>query len=216
MVPSSCDPTSPRRLTDPRAMRAVSHPVRLALLEVLTLHGPLTATQAGALIDESSTTCSFHLRQLAKYGFVEEAGGGVGRSRPWRVVQLGFVIDPDLDDAAGQVASQTLSSVVLDRQVSRHEHSRRVRSGYPPKWRDVGWQQETVWWLTREELDAVQVEIDALIHRFVDRLADPARRPKGSMPIEFVALAHMFDAALSEQDAPQPDAETHDVSAAEE
>lgn len=50
-------------------------PVRLALLEVLTFRGPLTATEAGQLIEESPTTCSFHLRQLAKYGFVEEAGG---------------------------------------------------------------------------------------------------------------------------------------------
>lgn len=56
-------------------------PVRLALLEVLTFRGPLTATEAGQLIEESPTTCSFHLRQLAKYGFVEEGWGGAGRRR---------------------------------------------------------------------------------------------------------------------------------------
>ena len=64
----------PRKLTDPRAMRAVAHPVRIALLEVLGTDGPLTATQAGEHIGESPTTCSFHLRQLAKYGFIEEVG----------------------------------------------------------------------------------------------------------------------------------------------
>ena len=74
----------PRRLTDPRAMRAVAHPVRIALLEVLGTEGPLTATQAGELIGESPTTCSFHLRQLAKYGFIEEVAGVAGRKRPWR------------------------------------------------------------------------------------------------------------------------------------
>ena len=61
----------PRKLTDPRAMRAVAHPIRIALLEVLGSEGPLTATEAGELIGESPTTCSFHLRQLAKYGFIE-------------------------------------------------------------------------------------------------------------------------------------------------
>src|SRR3954467_10413411 len=71
-------------LTDPRALRAVAHPVRLELIGLLRREGPLTATAAGALIGESPANCSFHLRQLAKYGLVEEAGGGRGRERPWR------------------------------------------------------------------------------------------------------------------------------------
>src|SRR5436305_8556002 len=70
------------RLTDPRALRAMAHPIRLSLIGVLRREGPLTATQAGELIGESSASCSFHLRQLAKYGLVEEAGGGRGRERP--------------------------------------------------------------------------------------------------------------------------------------
>src|ERR1700685_2468150 len=70
-----------REVTDPKTMRALTHPVRLALLEALALEGPLTATQAGELIGESPTTCSFHFRQLAKYGFVEEAGIGPAGQR---------------------------------------------------------------------------------------------------------------------------------------
>src|SRR6201989_59139 len=80
----------PRELTDPKAMRALAHPVRLALLEALTDAGELTATEAGERVGESPANASFHLRQLAKYGFVEEAGGGTGRRRPWRIKQLGF------------------------------------------------------------------------------------------------------------------------------
>src|SRR5580692_8319271 len=72
------------RLTDPRALRAYAHPVRMALMGLLRTEGPLTATRAAELLDESSGTCSFHLRQLAKYGLVEEAGGGTGREKPWR------------------------------------------------------------------------------------------------------------------------------------
>jgi DNA-binding transcriptional ArsR family regulator len=49
------------QISDARALRALSHPVRLALLEALAT-GPLTATEAGELIDETPTTCSFHLR----------------------------------------------------------------------------------------------------------------------------------------------------------
>src|SRR6202034_1371981 len=72
------------RLTDARALRAYAHPVRMKLVGLLRTEGPLTATRAGELLGESSGTCSFHLRQLAKYGLVEEAGGGTGRQKPWR------------------------------------------------------------------------------------------------------------------------------------
>ena len=64
------------RLTDPRALRAYAHPVRMRLMGLLRTEGPLTATRAADLLGESSGTCSFHLRQLAKYGLVEEAEGG--------------------------------------------------------------------------------------------------------------------------------------------
>jgi predicted transcriptional regulator len=60
-------------LTDPKAMRALAHPLRWALLEALTHAGTLTATQASEMLGESPTNCAFHLRTLAKYGFVEEA-----------------------------------------------------------------------------------------------------------------------------------------------
>ena len=54
-------------------MRALAHPVRVALLELLGRDGPMTATQAGEALGESPANASFHLRTLAKYGFVEEA-----------------------------------------------------------------------------------------------------------------------------------------------
>jgi DNA-binding transcriptional ArsR family regulator len=173
-------------------MRAVSHPVRLSLLEALAIRGPLTATQASALIDESPTTCSFHLRQLAKYGLVEEAGGGPGRNRPWRVVRVGFVIDPQPGDVAGQLASRALASVALARQVARHESSVRSSDGFPEQWRDAAWQHEMVWWVTPDELSEIEAQIDELVQRYVHRLIDPADRPDGAVPVEFVTFGHVF------------------------
>src|SRR6266516_357132 len=74
-----------RRTLDPRSMRALAHPFRLTLLELVAREGSLTSTRAAELTGESSASCSFHLRQLAKYGFIEEAEGGKGRERPWRL-----------------------------------------------------------------------------------------------------------------------------------
>src|SRR3954468_4033452 len=101
---ASDDPLRGRgvELTDPRAMRAYAHPVRLALVGLVRRPGPLTATQAAARLGESSGTTSFHLRQLAKYGFCEEAGGGKGREKPWRGTELFNSRDHAADNAEGE------------------------------------------------------------------------------------------------------------------
>ncbi|MGW4383591.1 winged helix-turn-helix domain-containing protein [Kitasatospora sp. NPDC004531] len=60
------------------------HPVRIALLDLLAEAGTVTSTGAAARLGLSSGLCSFHLRQLARYGLVEEVPQG-GRARPWRL-----------------------------------------------------------------------------------------------------------------------------------
>ena len=186
------DLTSPRRLTDPQTMRALSHPVRLALLEMLTFRGPLTATQAAELIGETPTTCSFHLRQLARYGFVEEAGRGAGRSRPWRVTTIGFSYTDGGDDPAVGVAADRLTELALRRQLDRHARWRQERRALPERWRAVGGPGETVWWVTPEEAADLEAEIHALLMRYRDRLRDPSARPAGAAAVEFVTLTHLM------------------------
>jgi predicted transcriptional regulator len=73
------------QVTDVRALRALAHPLRTRLLGQLRLNGPATASQLGRVVDESSGATSYHLRQLAAYGFVEEVEGrGNARERWWR------------------------------------------------------------------------------------------------------------------------------------
>ncbi|HJQ73768.1 MAG TPA: winged helix-turn-helix domain-containing protein [Gaiellaceae bacterium] len=76
-------------LTDPRAMRALAHPVRLDILAALSAE-PLTATQCAERVGESPQSCSYHLRTLAKHGFVEPAEAGNGKERPWKKVARGL------------------------------------------------------------------------------------------------------------------------------
>src|SRR5215469_11062219 len=99
-------------LTDPKAMRAVAHPIRMALLELLEVSPTLTATQASEVLGESPANCAFHLRTLAKYGFVREAGGGKGRERPWtRVHRAISVTTSQQEDAQGETAASALTRV---------------------------------------------------------------------------------------------------------
>src|SRR3954465_5735077 len=81
----------PRVLDDPRTMRALAHPVRLALMEELTLRGPMTATECAQRVGESPSSCSFHLVTLAKSGYIEEDTDAPrpGRQRPWRMRAIG-------------------------------------------------------------------------------------------------------------------------------
>jgi predicted transcriptional regulator len=69
------------------ALRGLAHPIRLQLLALLADEGQLTSTRAGALTGETVANCSFHLRQLAKYGFVEATAGDDRRHHPWRLVR---------------------------------------------------------------------------------------------------------------------------------
>src|ERR1700691_1340607 len=117
---TSSDPELERReLTDPQTMRALTHPIRLALLDALELEGPLTATQAGELIGEPPNTCSFHFRQLAKDGFVEEAGPAPGRARPWRGCAPRRPYSDLHEDPDTAVAARELDRMLRERYLDR-------------------------------------------------------------------------------------------------
>src|SRR5215469_5260949 len=102
------------RLEDAKALRAYAHPVRMKLILALRTRGPLTATQAGRLLGESSGTCSFHLRQLAKYGLVEETGEGTGREKPWRATTTSTGWDEVQETPEAAAAAGLLSEVLVE------------------------------------------------------------------------------------------------------
>ena len=180
-----------REVHDAQTMRALAHPVRIALVEVLSLEGPLTATEAGERIGESPTTCSFHLRQLAKYGFVEEAGGGRGRARPWRMTRIGMTLAGASDDPEVALAALTLSRLLRERQLRRYQAWQESRSSYPKAWREAAHDSEYLFYVTLDELQALSRELtELLLPRFRERLTDPAARPEGAVPVELLLFAY--------------------------
>jgi DNA-binding Lrp family transcriptional regulator len=179
-----------RELTDPRAMRAMTHPVRLALLEALALEGPLTATRAAELIGESPTTCSFHFRQLAKYGFVEQAATGPGRMRSWRLTQVGMRFTDVHEDPETQIAARALARTLRERSFARLQAFFEQRSSYPTRWQEVTGASDFTLHVTPDELRALDEEITTVLHRYRDRIADPGLRPPDSLPIEVLLFAY--------------------------
>jgi DNA-binding transcriptional ArsR family regulator len=185
-------------ITDPRRIRALAHPVRLALLEALTLAGSLTATQAAERINESPTTCSFHLRQLAKYGFVEETGEGKGRNRPWRTVHLGLSFSSTEGSTEHRLAVDALERMLIDRLIGRLEGWLRTRHGYPKEWQDAADATQSILYVTPAELKAISAEVMSILLRYTDRIRDPSLRPPGALLAEMVAFAYPVSPQLED------------------
>ena len=153
-----------RDISDPRTMRALAHPVRLALLEALRRRA-LTATRAAELLDDSPGNMSWHLQTLAKYGFVEEAGGGRGRSRPWRAVSLTVNIKSGpLSDPAFASAEEALEASLQERAYQRLHEWRSGRRGFPEPWATAAFSTYGVTYLTAEEMKLIGDEIVALLN----------------------------------------------------
>ena len=87
------NPTEPREL-GPEQLKALTHPLRLSMLRLLRSGGPATATALAQRLGESRGATSYHLRQLARYGFVEEVpDSGNSRDRWWRASFGGNRVD---------------------------------------------------------------------------------------------------------------------------
>ncbi|HEX7536359.1 MAG TPA: helix-turn-helix domain-containing protein [Dermatophilaceae bacterium] len=178
---------SPRKLNDPRALRAVAHPLRLGILEQLTVHGAMTATELAERLRETPSNCSWHLRKLAEHGFVEEAEGGTGRKRPWQAVTQGLRWgDPDESPELAR-AGDALSQLVIERELARFAESRARRREETLPWQEASTSSQSMMWLTADELSEINLAVTELLMSRVDRFEHPERRPEGARLCAFLA-----------------------------
>jgi DNA-binding transcriptional ArsR family regulator len=188
-----------QRLTDPRALRALAHPIRLQLVGLLRSRGPLTATQAAELLGESSGSTSFHLRQLAKYGLVEEAGGGIGRERPWQATAM-FTGWPDVAETPElAAATDLLYGVIAERYFEMLFRWLDNRDSEPAAWQEATQFGDTLLWVTAEELDELGREEQALMDRYLERQTRAELRPPGARPVDYLHLAFPIEPSGPEE-----------------
>ncbi|MCM0674016.1 helix-turn-helix domain-containing protein [Micromonospora phytophila] len=177
------------KLSDPTALRGYAHPLRMALIGLLRQQGPLTATQAAAQLGESVPSCSFHLRQLAKYGLAERAPGADGRERPWRATALTTHWDDNSDDPEVRAATDELHAVQLALYTRLAEEFLARRAQESTAWRAVtGFSDQPVH-VTPDEMAELTRRIDALLGEYDDRITDPTKRPAGSRKVSVMRLA---------------------------
>jgi predicted ArsR family transcriptional regulator len=173
------------RLDDPLALRAYAHPLRLTLIGMLRRNGPMTATQCAAVLDENVPNCSFHLRQLAKYGLAERAPAADGRERPWQATASSTSWTDDSDDPETRIATDQLNAAILRQYMRRAEAYLAVRGEESAEWRTAAGFGDEMVYVTAEQLIALTEQVEALLEPYRDKSA----RAAGSRPVTIVRMA---------------------------
>jgi len=168
-----------RPITDPERIRALAHPVRLELLEHLGDVEEATATECAAAVGESVASCSFHLRMLAKYGYIEPAARR-GREKPWRLAERGHDLRPSPEVSGSLRAVAELASLTVTREADRLQRFYAGADTEPDEWIQATTLTSGSTWLTAEEAARVSRALQEALSEFPDRTADPASRPTGS------------------------------------
>lgn len=180
---SLTNPMGDFELTDPKAMRALAHPTRLAILSHLQRDGAATATQLSPHVGATPSVTSWHLRHLAGFGLVRDAEGSTdGRQRLWEATATGFRFDApaDPDDAEGQAAYRALASELM---ASTNDLPRQWFATIEPEL-DADWRIESGVMNTRievtvDELREIGRQFEAVLASYVHREksdADAERR----------------------------------------
>jgi predicted ArsR family transcriptional regulator len=176
------------QLTDPRALRAVAHPTRLKLIALLRRLGPLTATQAGERIGESPSGCSFHLRSLAKWGLVEEAGGGRGRERPWQATASGTVWAARGPSEEVDEAGDLLTRVVVERWFDEALKWVDRRREEAHEWSEAALAGDRMIAVTAEELVDLDRQVAEILAPYMKRVGHLDTHPEGARNVVFIQL----------------------------
>ena len=163
--------TGRRVISDLAALRALAHPERSAILKLLMSGRPRTATECAAVVGASPSACSYHLRQLERFGFVERDDASPedhtdGRTRHWRAAAVGFSLGrgPMSDSTP---AERAVFGAVM--QADRIENDRLARQfaervdELPADWQDAAEFANYELSLTAEELAGLVTAIDDLL-----------------------------------------------------
>ncbi|MGW7514686.1 winged helix-turn-helix domain-containing protein [Streptomyces sp. NPDC054796] len=169
------------------------HEVRTALLDLLAEVGAVTATEAAGRLGYSSGLCSFHLRQLARHGYIEEAPHNGGRARPWRLRRR------DGGAATTGVGGDGLGDLARGLEDESWQRWLAQRAEAPPEWRrDEAF--SAVAYLTPEEMGRVADAVRRALAPYQDREHRPLARPEDARPVALISrlfplLPHEADEA---------------------
>lgn len=145
-------------------LRALSHPIRIALVQHLASSGPATATECAQFVAASPSALSWHLRALAKAGWVESVPSGHGRERPWRYVAEASNILPS---DPGNPITESLETSLLARSRRLEDDFMRRRGALPEPLANLAEFNFSVLWMSPSELKDLAASINGLLQPYL-------------------------------------------------
>jgi hypothetical protein len=194
------DETTGRRA---RALRALAHPLRWKLIDLVGREETATATRCAEELGESVASCSYHLNILAKYGFIEQAPGGPGREKPWRLTSFTQNLSGAGLGVEGRVAAQAASEVFLDHELSRMKERLRRHDLEPPQWRDAVAFGGVTTALTADELRDVTSALNEIAQRYADRATDRDKIPPDAREVRIFYATSVAPPPKTPRDSPR-------------
>jgi DNA-binding transcriptional ArsR family regulator len=183
-------PTNPYgdfEITDPKAMRALAHPVRMALLKRLARHGPATASQLSPHVGATPSVTSWHLRHLAGFGLVRDAAAGPDRrERRWEAAAHGFRLGGSAGGEEARAAARLLSDqLIVQTSDQPLRWAAETAPGLEAAWQDASGVFNTRIVATSEEVEQIQKAVEAALAPFVRR--KPGDAPEGARGVTFLS-----------------------------
>jgi hypothetical protein len=190
-------PTAP----DPRALRALAHPLRWQLMDLIGSETTATATRCAEVLGESVASCSYHLGILGKYGYIELVPGQTGKEKPWRLVSRQQNLDPSDLDTEGALAAEAAAGAFLDHELARIKQRLSRISLEPEPWRAASLLIGYTTWMTAEELHGITDQLKQLVSTHKERAADPAARPPGAREVRLLAVTSVAPPVTPSKDS---------------
>ncbi|GAA2477447.1 winged helix-turn-helix domain-containing protein [Winogradskya humida] len=178
-----------RVVTDPLALRALAHPLRLKIYGVVGREGRMTAAEAARQIGISQALASHHLRQLAKYGYVEPSPAGDGRERPWQITSTANRFRGD-DSPEAWESVEFLDRYMAEQAVEQLADWQLRREDQDPRWSELAGSDQSLLYLTIEEVAELKEAVNALFAERARRrpLGDATKRPADAVPVNFTLV----------------------------
>lgn len=189
---------------DAAKLKALAHPLRVRLYDLLSDAGPATASQLGAQLGESSGTTSYHLRQLASAGFIEEAADhGTRRDRYWRARPGGFDLDARRfrDDPSSTAVLESIAGELWRTHARLLERWYATGMSWGEPWIDGSVSNLTRFVGTPEEMADLRDEVLAVVARHADATRG---RPAPEGAARIAAQFHVFPVDTVEEGQVEP------------
>jgi predicted ArsR family transcriptional regulator len=178
-----------RVVTDPLALRALAHPLRIKLFALIGREGGLTAAAAARQLGISQALASHHLRQLAKYGYVERGTAGDNRERPWQVTATSHRFQGD-DSPESWESVELLDRHLAEQAAHQLADWQQRRADEDPRWSEHTGVSQSLLYLTVDELAELTRAWSELAGRYaaLRPLGDASKRPADAVPVNLTLI----------------------------